>query len=114
MRADAQRWPARWFVAAAASVAAGVLTVLVAVDWPPLLRVDRHVSDAAHRQVLTHPALLTTARVVSHIGDPLVVTTLSVLLTAALWLARHRRAAVAVLVVRAVAVVASSGLKVVL
>jgi membrane-associated phospholipid phosphatase len=42
------------------------------------------------------------------------VTTLSALLAAALWLARHRRAAVAVLVVRAVAVVASSGLKVVL
>jgi undecaprenyl-diphosphatase len=84
----------------------------VAIEWPPLLTLDRRVVEAAHRQVLAHDALLTTARAVSHLGDPLVIWVASLALAAALWARGARRAAAAVIVVRLVAVVSSTALKV--
>ena len=87
------------------------LTVLVLVDWSPLQTFDRRLVEAAHRQVVDHSALLTAARAVSDLGDPVVVTSLSALLAVALWVLRRRRAALAALVIRVAAMLTSSGLK---
>jgi undecaprenyl-diphosphatase len=88
-----------------------LLTVLVVAEWGPLLRLDQRIVDAAHRQVLAHDTLLTTARAVSHLGDPLVVWAVSLVLAAALWVRGAQREAVAVVVVRIVAAVGSTALK---
>jgi membrane-associated phospholipid phosphatase len=105
-------WSGRWLLAAGLLMVVAVLTALVAAGWAPLEQLDRDVADAAHRQVLAHDGLLTTARAVSHAGDPLVVSALSLLLAVVLWLRGRRRAALAVVAVRIVAVVLGSGLKI--
>lgn len=88
-----------------------VLGILVGAPWGPLQRLDRHLEVSVHRTVLSHAAILDVGRVISHVGDPLVVTAISVLV-AALLLARGRtRAAVYVLVVRLSATLVSSAVK---
>lgn len=92
-------------------LAVGPLALLVHGRWAPLQQLDDAVSDAAERLVAASPALLTTARLVTHLGDPLLVTLGSVLLAAALWATGHRRTALFVLVARVGALVLSTGLK---
>lgn len=110
MEGAVRRW-APWGVVAAGVVFVVALTVLVVVDWSPLQTLDRRLADAAHRQVTNSSALLALARAVSHVGDPLVVTSLSVVLAVGLWVARRRRAALAALVIRVAAMLTSSGVK---
>lgn len=92
-------------------LAVGPLALLVHGRWAPLQQRDDAVSDAAERLVAASPALLTTARLVTHLGDPLLVTLGSALLAVALWATGHRRAALFVLVARVGALVLSTGLK---
>ena len=92
-------------------LAVGPLALLVHARWAPLQRLDDAGSDAAERLVGASPALLATARLVTHLGDPLLVTVASGLLAAGLWATGHRRTALFVLVARAGALVLSTGLK---
>ena len=92
-------------------LAVGPLALLVHGRWAPLQQLDDAVSDAAERLVTDSPALLTAARLVTHLGDPLLVTLGSVLVAAALWATGHRRTALFVLVARVGALVLSTGLK---
>ena len=101
----------RWWVAIGCAAAVVVLTLLVAVRWSPLQALDRRVVETAHRQVIAHSDLLASSRGVTHLGDPLVVTVLSLALAAWLWLRGRRRMALAVVVVRAIAMTSSSALK---
>lgn len=87
------------------------LAVLTRVGWAPLTRFDRRADDDAHSLVLSHHWLLSLVRALTHFGDPVVVTTLAVVGGIALYFAGRRRAAVYVLLVRAVAVVVGFALK---
>jgi undecaprenyl-diphosphatase len=109
------RWPRATSTAGLALVLAlgtvTVLAVLVATGWSPLVDLDRSAVRHARALVDDHEALRLAARAVTHLGDPQVVTVLAVLLAALAWVRERRRAAVALLVVRALSVVTSSGLK---
>lgn len=87
-----------------------VLAVLVRLPWRPLTTWDQRVDIDAHVAVLDRHWLLDAARWLTHVGDPAVVTVLTFLIAAAL-ARRNGKAAVYVLVVRAVAVAFDTGLK---
>ena len=89
------------------------LALLVREQWEPLARFDERVSDAAREQVLAHDWLLTTARVVTDVGDPLTMTVLTVLLAAALFARGSRRLALFVVLARLGAQVLSTTTKVI-
>ena len=65
-----------------------------------------------HNDALAHPALVSAARGLTHLGDPLVVTIATFAVAAALVVARRRPAAVYLLLVRALALLTTTGLKV--
>lgn len=92
-------------------VASLPLAMLVRLAYPPLVETDLAVSDAAHRAVVGSPTLLLAARVVTLLGDPLLLSLAALLLAG--WLASRgrRRLALYVLAARVGAVVLSSGLK---
>jgi undecaprenyl-diphosphatase len=100
-----------WPLLGAAVAVTAVLAVLVAVGWSPLVDLDRSAVRHARGLVDDHDWLRTLARGVTHAGDPAVVTALTLIAAAWLWVRRRRAAAIVLLVVRAMAVVASSGLK---
>jgi membrane-associated phospholipid phosphatase len=108
MRRSALRWRVSLGVASAVVLP---LAVLTRVGWHPLTRFDRRTDDDAHTLVVAHHWLLSLARALTHLGDPVVVTALAVVVAVGCFLAGHRRAAVYVLLVRAVAVVLGFGLK---
>src|SRR5947209_16828492 len=87
------------------------LTVLARVGWHPLTSFDRRSDSSAHTYVLDYAWLLSTARTLTHLGDPLVVTALALLAAVVMLMTGRRRAAVYLLGVRAVAVVIGDGLK---
>jgi len=87
------------------------LAVLTRVGWHPLTSVDRHSDDSAHTLVLDHSWLLSTSRALTHLGDPVVVTALAVVAALVMALLRRWRAAVYLLLVRAVALAIGDGLK---
>jgi len=87
------------------------LAVLTRVGWHPLTSLDRRSDDSAQTFVLAHSWLLSSARNLTHLGDPLVVTVLTVLVAVVMALVGRRRAAIYLLLVRAVAVVVGDGLK---
>ncbi len=72
---------------------------------------DGRIERAVHAFVLHHLWLADIARVLTHLGDPLVVTVLSVLLAVLLWWRKDRRGALFVAATRLLAMLASSGLK---
>lgn len=114
--ADADARAGRRFAAAALGLlllvlATGPLALLVHGRWAPLQQLDDGVSDGAERLVGASPPLLSAARLVTALGDPLLATVGAVLLAAALWATGHRRTALFVLVARAGALVLSVGLK---
>ena len=88
-----------------------LLAILTRVGWQPLTRLDRRTDDDAQSLVLAHHWLLSLVRVVTHFGDPLVVTGLAVVGALVCFFIGRRRAAVYLLLVRAVAVVLGFGLK---
>jgi len=87
------------------------LSVLARVGWQPLTHLDRRADSSAHGYVVDHDWLLSTARALTHLGDPTVVTALAVLGAIALFLVHRRRAALYLLVARLVAVVVAFVLK---
>ncbi len=98
-------------VPAALLVAFLALAGLVAAGWPPLMHADRQVESAVHRFVLGHAGVLDTARALTHLGDPLVVTVLTGLAALALLAVRRSRAAAYLVGVRVAIVVLDWGLK---
>lgn len=72
---------------------------------------DGRIERAVHTFVLHHHWIASIARVLTHLGDPLVVTVATVLLAVALWFRRARRDALFVLATRLVALVVDTGLK---
>lgn len=105
-----QRLDARVLAAVAALVVLP-LAVLTRIGWAPLTTFDRRADDDAHSLVLSHHWLLALVRALTHFGDPVVVTALAVVGAIGLYVAGRRRAAIYLLLVRAVAVVAAFVLK---
>jgi len=92
-------------------VLVGPLAVLVHDQWGPLVRLDAATSRAAERLVEAAPAVLTAARLVTHLGDPVVVTVASVLTLVVLLARGARRLALYVLLVRLGALLLSTSVK---
>jgi len=92
-------------------LAVTALLVAVAAGWGAGQRLDARVERAVHRGVLAHRWLASSARALTHLGDPVVVTILTVVLAVVLVRQRRRRAALFVLVVRAVSALADAALK---
>jgi undecaprenyl-diphosphatase len=80
------------------------LALLVRLRWSPLDHIDARTDDAVHRFVLSHPGAGDAARLVTHLGDPLVVTAMTVVVAVVLAVRRQWRAAAYLLLVRAAAV----------
>jgi membrane-associated phospholipid phosphatase len=97
--------------ALAVLVAAVPLAVLVRAEHPQLVAADLEVSRAAERATAGSEALLVTARVVTLLGDPALLTAAAALLALVLWRRGHRRLAVFVMAARLGAMVLSTGLK---
>lgn len=98
--------------AAALTVAAVPLGLLVRSAWPPLVSLDAAATTAAERAVTDSATVLTAARVTTLAGDPTLLWLLT--LAVAVGLATgQRRLAVFVLVVRLGAQLLSTGLKLV-
>lgn len=87
------------------------LAVLVRLGWDPLADTDRTVDVRAHGVVLHHDAVLALSRWLTHLGDPWLVTALSLAAAVGCWLAGRRVDAVYLLAVRAGAVVLGIGMK---
>ncbi|MCB5166682.1 phosphatase PAP2 family protein [Streptomyces bambusae] len=101
-----------WWTVIACAVPAAVLTVLVALAWPPLLRADRRLSEALHRDAVAHPATVRVNRVLSDwVWDPWTMRALALVLCGWLLVRGARRAALAVAVATAVSTAVSQGLK---
>jgi membrane-associated phospholipid phosphatase len=73
--------------------------------------VDGQVERAIHSFVLHHRWIADVAKVVTHLGDPLVVTGLTVLVAVVLWFRRDRRLALFVVATRLAAIVVDALLK---
>jgi undecaprenyl-diphosphatase len=82
------------------AVVLGPLALLVHDRWGPLQRLDLRVSAAAERLDRSHPAVVTAARLLTHLGDPLVVTVAAAVAVVALLAAHRPRPAVFVAAVR--------------
>lgn len=87
------------------------VAVAVRVGWQPIAGPDRSADDRAHELVRSSPGLLAATRVVTHLGDPLVVTFVAVVAALVCWLLGRRRDAVYLLAVRLVVVVVGYLLK---
>jgi membrane-associated phospholipid phosphatase len=72
---------------------------------------DGRIERAVHTFVLQHHWIAGLARVLTHLGDPLVVTVLTVLLAALLWWRGVRWDALFVAATRLLAILLSSGVK---
>ena len=73
---------------------------------------DGRIERAVHSFVLHHRWIGDLARALTHLGDPLVVTLLTVVLAVLLWFRGHRWDAVFVAATRLLALFVGSGLKV--
>lgn len=105
------RTPTWRATAAVALLVVVPLAVMARTGWSTLTSFDRGTDRHAHTLVLAHSWLLTSARDLTHLGDPTVVTVGAVVVAALLWWRRRRRAAVYMLLVRLAAVVAAYALK---
>ncbi|HET6816491.1 MAG TPA: phosphatase PAP2 family protein [Mycobacteriales bacterium] len=72
---------------------------------------DGRIERAIHTFVLHHRWIVDLARILTHLGDPVVVTVLTVALALLLWWRGDRRGAVFVAATRLLAVVVSSVVK---
>jgi membrane-associated phospholipid phosphatase len=105
------RTPTWRAVAACALLVVLPLAVMARVGWTTLTSFDRSADRRTHTLVLAHAWLLSSARDLTHLGDPTVVTVGAVVVAALLWFTGRRRAAAYVLLVRLVAVVTAYVLK---
>lgn len=97
--------------AAVLAVVLGTVALLVHDAWGPLVRLDLSTSAAAEDAVQGSPALLAAARVLTHLGDPVLVTVVTVLVAGVLLRRGRVRPAVFLLVGRAGALLLSQGTK---
>jgi undecaprenyl-diphosphatase len=101
-----------WRVTAAVALLVVLpLAVMARIGWSALTSFDRAADRHAHSLVLAHTWLLTSARDLTHLGDPVVVTLGAVVVALLLWSAGWRRPALYVLLVRLCAVVTAYVLK---
>lgn len=86
-------------VTALACLAAfGLLTILVVVQWDPLVGADRAISTALRQVALDQPGLLAAMRVVTDAGRPLIWWIVHTVVAVFLLTRRHVRAALFVAV----------------
>ena len=102
-------WATGLFVAGGALLVA--LTVLVRLRWDALIDLDGRVTRAARDAVGDSATTLSIARALTHVGDPLVVSLVTVALAAGLIAVRSYRAAAYLATVRITVVVATAVLK---
>ncbi|WP_432250384.1 phosphatase PAP2 family protein [Streptomyces sanyensis] len=80
--------------AAVLLVSAGVLTLLVASAWTPLMDLDRGVVDALHRSAVADPGATRASRILTDwVWDPWTVRLLLAAAVVVLWVRRDRVAA---------------------
>ena len=89
------------------------LALAVRREWAPVVDLDARTSDAAERAVTEHGWLLELARLVTHLGDPVPLTVLTLLQVWLLLRLGSRRLALFVAVARLGAVSISTTLKLV-
>jgi len=90
----ATRYPAHRVLLVVLAGAAGVLTVLVAAAWAPLMQFDEAIAQAVNVQMAARPGLVDVAGVVTDVGsEPAVQALTGVVVVAALLLRRYRVAA---------------------
>lgn len=92
-------------------VATVPLAVLIRADNPGLVEADLEVSRTAQEATGANDLLLTTAKAVTLLGEPVLLTIAAAVLTAGLFATGHRRLAAFVLVARVGAMLLSTGLK---
>ena len=92
-------------------LAAVPLGLLVRSAWSPLASLDRAASADAERAVDGSAAVLAAARVTTHLGDPVLMTVLAVVLAVVLLRRGYGRLALFVVASRVGALVLSQGLK---
>lgn len=85
--------------------------ILVRADHPGLVEADLEVSQAAERATGSSDALLLAAKVVTLLGEPVLLTIAAAVLALLLHRTGHRRLALFVVVARVGAMVLSTGLK---
>ncbi|GGT59820.1 phosphatase PAP2 family protein [Streptomyces purpureus] len=89
-----------------------VLLVLVAVDWAPLISVDRKVAHRLHRDAVAEPGLTEANQVLSDwVWDPWTMRALIAVAVVALWWRGQRRLALWVAATSVLATVVQQGLK---
>ena len=100
-------------LAGALGVAAvlGPVALLVRGQWGPLVALDDRTSAAAERLEEASPALLEAARLLTRLGDPLLITLATVVGVAVLLATGRRRSAAFLAVTRVGALVLSQGTK---
>ena len=111
LRTPNLRTPSWRFVASLSLLVVVPLAVFARVNWQPLTSFDRRSDDSAHSFVIDHSWLLTATRGLTHLGDPAVVTALACLGAIVLAVIGRPRAAVYLLVVRAISVLLAYALK---
>jgi len=93
------------------SVLFAAVAVIVGVGWGTEQRWDNELESDTHTLVLSHRWLFDIARTVTHLGAQIPVTVATVVLAAILWLTSRRRAALYVLVVRALSALTGAAIK---
>ncbi|MFD9726372.1 phosphatase PAP2 family protein [Streptomyces sp. NPDC059072] len=107
MRNDHLRW-----VGIGCALLAAVLTVLVVLEWPPLLGLDRQVARDLHAHAVTHPGVTRLMVVLTDwFWDPWTMRALAALACAWLWLRGDRERAWRVGLATLAAGVVNQGLK---
>ncbi len=108
-RADSPR--TRWVVFTGLLALLVLAGLLVALRFPPLLRLDADIARLAYDEVFDRDWLITTLTVVADVGEPAVLRLLLVALAVVLWTRTWRRAAVFLVLSAAVTALASPLLK---
>ncbi|MEE1801228.1 phosphatase PAP2 family protein [Streptomyces sp. NPDC101062] len=106
------RWLGPGRTAALLTVAAGLLTALVAARWGPLIAFDRTVAEGLHRPAVAEPGLTRANRLLTDwIWDPWTMRLLAAVAVVAVWLRGERLLALWVAAASALGAAVSQGLK---
>lgn len=107
----ATRYPLHRVLLVVLAGAAGVLTVLVAAAWLPLMQFDDAVAQAVNAQMATRPVLVDVVGVVTDVGSETAVRVFTGLVVVAALLMRRYRVAAYVLVCWMIEYIVENGLK---
>ncbi|MFD9032290.1 phosphatase PAP2 family protein [Streptomyces sp. NPDC059567] len=89
-----------------------LLLVLVAVGWPPLLSLDRSVTDELHRSAVAEPGFTQLNRILSDwVWDPWTMRALIAVAVVVLWWRRERLLALWLTVTSLLAAAVQQGMK---